>query len=114
MSRGRWRRRLRVAGVTLLILYVGVLSCGRPADRLILFPPKGHIDAGRAQRLVIRPDDRALEIWTARSPSLGAGDEPQGYILEFCGNATRAEQIAQYVADRWKDHPVEAWVMNYP
>ena len=40
-----------------------VISCGQPADRMILMPPKGHIDAGpTAHRVVIRPQgrDRAL------------------------------------------------------
>jgi alpha-beta hydrolase superfamily lysophospholipase len=100
--------------VALLVLYVGLLSCGRPADRLILFPPQGPIDAGPATRQMIGAGRRQLEIWTARSPALATGDTPQAYVLEFCGNATRAEQIAQYVADRWKNHPIEAWVVNYP
>src|SRR5947209_3170180 len=109
------RRRVKRVGAALLVVYLMVISCGQPADRMILFPPKGHIDAGpAAHRVVIRPQGRDLEIWTARSPALAPDDEPQAYVLEFTGNATRAEQIARYVADRWKNHPVEAWVMNYP
>src|SRR5690349_14074776 len=104
------RRRLKRLGAAILVVYLLVISCGQPADRLILFPPHGHIDAGpTAHRLVIRRQDRDLEIWTARSPALAPGEEPQAYVLEFTGNATRAEQIAQYVALRWRDHPVEAW-----
>jgi hypothetical protein len=112
--RKAWRKSKRVA-LAMLIVYALVLSCGQPADRMILFPPHGHIDAGpTAHRVVIRPQGRDLEIWTARSPALSPGEEPLAYVLEFTGNATRAEQIARFVAERWKDHPVEAWVMNYP
>ncbi len=111
--RKHWTKTRRVA-VVVLAVYVLTMSCGRPADRVILFPPQGHINAGRAQRIVINPQGRDLEIWTARSPGLSSGAEPEAYVLEFTGNATRAEQIAQYVADRWKDHAVEVWVMNYP
>jgi len=56
---------------------------------------------------------RAIEVWTARPTTIG-DREPEAFILEFTGNATRAEEIAQYVAQRWQAHPVEAWVMNYP
>jgi pimeloyl-ACP methyl ester carboxylesterase len=35
-------------------------------------------------------------------------------LLEFCGNGTRAEDIATYVAHRWNKHPVEVWAVNYP
>src|SRR4051812_49833020 len=90
------RRRLKRVGVALLVVYLLVVSCGQPADRLILQPPRGHINAGpTAHRLVIRPQGRDLEIWTARSPALAPGDEPRAYVLEFTGNATRAEQIAR-------------------
>ena len=40
--------------------------------------------------------------------------EPAAYLLEFTGNATRAETIATYLAKRWSHRPVEVWVMNYP
>jgi pimeloyl-ACP methyl ester carboxylesterase len=36
------------------------------------------------------------------------------YLLEFTGNATRAEDIAAYVAGRLGGRAVEAWVVNYP
>src|SRR5262249_48181169 len=84
------------------------------SDLLILGPRSGKIDAGPARREVVRVNDRAVEAWVARSPRLRSDENPTGYVLEFCGNATRAEQIAQYVAQRWRRWPVEAWVMNYP
>src|SRR4051812_31603429 len=102
-SREKWQRSRRVLAV-LVLVYAGVVSCGRLADRLMLFPPAGHIDAGPARQRFIDVEGRKLEIWTARSPAIGVGGEPVAYVLEFCGNATRAEQIAQYVAQRWKNH----------
>src|SRR5439155_7442097 len=115
-KRLRRSRRVVAFGLLAYVMVLSVLSCGRPADRLILFPPKGFIDAGRATQHFIDVNGRKLEIWTAPSPAVGAGagGQPVAYVLEFCGNATRAEQIAQYVAERWKNHPIEAWVVNYP
>ena len=84
------------------------------ADRAILYPPRGHIDAGRAQTVAVQSQGRKVEVWTARSPAARDEDDVEAYVLEFCGNATRAEQITQFVADRWHDYPVEVWVMNYP
>ena len=96
-----------------IVLYVLVMVFGGCADRMILLPPNGHIDAGPAKRMAVPSKVGDVEVWTARPPSLGSR-EPQAFVLEFTGNATRAEQIAQFVADRWQRHPVEAWTVNYP
>lgn len=95
-------------------LYALIMTFGGCANRLLLHPSKHPIDAGGAVRHSLPHDGRQIEAWTARSPALAAGGEPRAYVLEFCGNATRAEEIAQFVAERWKKHPVEVWVMNYP
>src|SRR5947207_1147268 len=92
-----WRRRRRVL-LGMFVVYLLVMTFGGCADRLLLLPPKGHIDAGPAKRITLPSRGQNVEVWTARSPALGDGNEPQGYVLEFCGNATRAEQIAQFVA----------------
>ena len=55
-----------------------------------------------------------IEVLVARSPLLRQGETPAAYVLELPGHTTRAEQIAQYVAQRWHRWPVEAWVVNYP
>ena len=110
------RRRLRrraAAWLAVALAYVGVMTFGGCADRLVLFPSTHPINAGTAVRKTIEFNGRALEIWTARSAATD-GREPEGFVLEFCGNATRAEEIADYVADRWNARPVEAWVVNYP
>jgi uncharacterized protein len=109
----RMKRRRRVILLVLLLIYAGVITFGGCADTFLLDAPAGHRDAGSARRHFITVDGKALEIWTARPA--GQGDrEPEGFVLEFCGKATRAEQITQYVAERWKRHAIEAWVMNYP
>jgi alpha-beta hydrolase superfamily lysophospholipase len=113
MSPHKGRRRRRTVLIGVFIAYAASMTFGGCADRLILFPSKQPIDAGRAQRFTIQNDGRDLEVWTARSPA-AEGREPEAYVLEFCGNATRAEDITQYVADRWSRFPVEVWVMNYP
>jgi hypothetical protein len=107
------RPRRRIILIALLLVYAAVMSFGGCADRLLLHPSTNHADAGRAVARFVDVDGRRVEIFTARSPA-AADREPEGFVLEFCGNATRAEHITQFVADRWENHPVEVWVMNYP
>jgi pimeloyl-ACP methyl ester carboxylesterase len=115
MTQWRWRRKKRWTFAILLTLYLIGITFGGCADRMVLHPSTDAIDPGPAtQKFIEDPQGRKIEIWTARSPAVDSSIGPQGYILEFCGNATRAEQIAQFVADRWQRYPVEAWVMNYP
>ena len=87
---------------------------GGCADDFVLHPPPGHVDPGKAQRQTVEVRGKEVEIWVSRSPRLKQLDEPRAFVLEFCGNGTRAEQIADFVAQRWGRFPVEVWVMNYP
>src|SRR5687768_3803555 len=107
------RRSRRPLFATVALAYLLLMTFGGCADRFLLFPSRHPIDAGRAEARSVEVDGRKIEVWTARSPAC-FGREPEGFVLEFCGNATRAEHIAQFVADRWRDQPVEVWVMNYP
>ena len=107
------KRRLFWSFSTLAALYLLLITFGGCADRMVLHPTTHSIDAGRAVRRTLEGNGRKIDVWTARSPAVGSAG-PEAYVLEFCGNATRAEQIAQYVADRWQNYPVEVWVMNYP
>jgi hypothetical protein len=113
LKKGRWRRWVRgiVAGVVLA--YVVVLAVPGCADELVLHPSRSAADAHGAIRRVVPFQGHELEIWTARSPG-ARGREPEAFVLEFCGSATRAEWITEYVAERFGERPVEAWVMNYP
>lgn len=98
-----------IAGYTLLMLFGGC------ANRLILFPSRQAIDAGTARReLISLAGDRKVEVWVDRSPGAAAKGEPAAYVVEFTGNATRAEQTASNAAWRWGERSVEAWTMNYP
>jgi pimeloyl-ACP methyl ester carboxylesterase len=83
------------------------------ADRLILYPPSDAKAGPGVERRTLERAGKTIEIFTARSG--GAKDvEPRAFMLEFTGNATRAEFIVAYVASRWQQRPVETWVVNYP
>jgi pimeloyl-ACP methyl ester carboxylesterase len=90
------------------MLLLGLCGC---ADRFLLFPSTQPIDAPGAERFAL---PCGAEVWIARSATAREHDQVDAYVLEFTGNATRAEQITTYVADRWAPHRVEVWVMNYP
>ncbi|HEY8666396.1 MAG TPA: alpha/beta fold hydrolase [Tepidisphaeraceae bacterium] len=95
--------------MTILLLMLAV-GC---ADSIILHPSTSPRNPSGAQRRTLPFKTGQLEIWIARSPGC-AGRDPQAYLLEFTGNATRAEEVATYVANRMKDRPIEVWMVNYP
>jgi hypothetical protein len=103
-------RRQRV-GAALLVTYALVMLFGGCASKLILYPSRQPIDPHDARRVVVND---AIETWIDRSPGTSRGAEPRAYVIEFTGNATRAEQIASYAASRWGDRSVQVWAMNYP
>jgi pimeloyl-ACP methyl ester carboxylesterase len=85
-----------------------LLTCGC-ANTWLLLPKFGAIDAHGATRRFIQIVDEKLEIFTsANSPT------PRAYVLEFTGNATRAEQLFPAALSRWSKYPVELWAVNYP
>jgi pimeloyl-ACP methyl ester carboxylesterase len=84
------------------------------ADRLILFPTSGPIDAGGAVRKLIPFENGELEIWTARSQQALQQGHADIFILRFYGNADRADRWAAAEAKMWNDRAVEIWGMNYP
>jgi hypothetical protein len=102
-----------VVGI-LAIVYALVMTFGGCADDLLLHPSTYPVNAGAASRKLIEVGGKRIEIFTALSRGAKVAGEPKAFVLEFCGSATRAESITQYVAGRWGDRPVEAWVMNYP
>jgi hypothetical protein len=103
-------RRRRIAAA-LLVTYSLVMLFGGCASKLILYPSRQPIDPHDAHRVIVND---AIETWVDRSPGASRGAEPRAYVIEFTGNATRAEQIASYAAIRWGDRAVEVWAMNYP
>ncbi|HEX8522620.1 MAG TPA: alpha/beta hydrolase [Tepidisphaeraceae bacterium] len=109
-NKRRWiRRSLGVLAVT----YALVMTFGGCASTILLRAPSGQFDAGGATRQLINVNGTDIEVWTSRSEA-ARNDEPEGFVLEFCGNATRAEHIASFVPARWKRVKVETWVVNYP
>jgi hypothetical protein len=91
-----------------------LLVCGGCADSWLLYPSTQPIDAGGAERRIFTYNARRIEVFIARSPGVRSGTQPQAYSLEFTGNSTRAEQVANQSARMWGARPVEVWVMNYP
>src|ERR1041384_3504737 len=83
-------------------------------DRLILFPTRAPIDAGRAVRKTIPFENGELEIWTAQSKRAQQQGRADVFVLRFYGNADRADRWAAAEAEMWNDRAVEVWGMNYP
>lgn len=106
------KKRVHFAAVT-VVLYALLMTFGGCADKLILFPSTGPLAAQTAKRLDVAQQQRAIEVWIDRSPG-AATTQPAAYVIEFTGNATRAEQVATYAAMRWGNRPVEVWMVNYP
>ncbi len=97
----------------LLLYFAALMFLTGCADRLLLYPSTDYIDPAGATRREITTPKGTLEIWTARS-AIARTIEPKAYVLEFTGNATRAEAVASYDAALWNPRAVEVWAVNYP
>ncbi len=88
-----------------------ICFCSGPcANTWLLVPKPGATESHAARSFVVRNDEFDIEMYAAtNSPAA-----PQAYVLEFTGNATRAEQVFPEALRRWGNHPVEVWVVNYP
>lgn len=82
-------------------------------DRIILGPSRHEIHAPRREALTFDHEGGALEIWVHRAGQTDAAD-PDLYLLEFPGTASRAEDQTQFVEDCWQDLCVEIWSVNPP
>lgn len=109
----RRRRRLVVLGALYLtFLAMTIAGC---TDRLILFPSTDPIEISGTERLEVPvAGGSPVGIWVARSRGVKSVGEPKAYVLEFVGNASRAEWMSGIVAQEWGDKPVEVWALNYP
>lgn len=107
------RKRRRVIFGGLLAAYALTMIFGGCADRLLLYPTTGPIaaDGAVAHRLPFAGGN--LEIWVQQSPHPKSKDV-EIFVVEFCGNATRAEQIVNLAAWRWRQKAAEVWVVNTP
>ena len=107
-------RKRRVTVVVGLLGYTLLMTFGGCADMLILHPTTDrYFVAGTTRREVPVPGAKPVEVWTMRSPGARSA-EPAAYVLEFVGNASRAEGMADFVAEEWGHRPVEVWAVNYP
>jgi hypothetical protein len=111
MPTGKSKRRIAAA---VLLAYVLVMSFGGCADRILLQPSRETTETYGAQRRFVNAYNTSIEVFTARSPGAIESGRPRAYVLDFCGRGARAEYRTRFLADSWRDRPVEVWVMNYP
>ena len=104
-------KRMRVVLVTVIMGAVAIALTGSScADRFILPPVPAPSEGDGSPRLEFPHEDGVIEVFHARSPG-ALSAEPRAFVLRFTGDANQA---AKFTASRWRDWPVEAWVVNYP
>ena len=110
-----WIKRRWKPYLALILCLEAFLFLAGCANKLVLFPSTEPRNAASAKPHTLQLEGgKSLEIFTDRSPACGEG-EPKAYVLEFCGNGTRAEDITAWLANqRWREYPVEVWCLNYP
>jgi hypothetical protein len=109
-----FKTRRRAFWTTVIAAYALLMLFGGCASSLILYPSTGPLDAITAKPVYVPIGEKGkIEVWVDRSPGVGKA-EPAAFLIEFTGNATRAEQVATYSASRWRQHSVEVWMVNYP
>jgi hypothetical protein len=106
-------RRLRIPAI-LLVAYLLLISCAGLRDKMVLHPDTRPLHAEGAQEITFkRSDGGTTSGFIAFSPGC-ADNTPEAFVLDFCGNGTRAEMVAAAIAWRWQNRPVEAITVNYP
>jgi len=96
------------------ICLASLLMCSGCIESFLIFPSTEPIPVDHAQARLIDLHGQKIEVLIARSPALVDGEAPAGYVLEFTGNASRAEDVIAESRRRWSELPVEIWAMNYP
>lgn len=105
------KRRARIALVTVAFVAAVIALTGFGcADRFILPPVPPPSPGDGSTRIEIPRGQGVIEAFAARSPSAEKA-EPLAFVLRFSGDANQA---AKFTASRWRERPVEAWVVNYP
>lgn len=109
----RWRRRFIAVGGLYLVWLVMCFGF-HLVDSMVLFPTTRPIPMSFAtERPIELKDGTSLQIWTARSAPARVA-QPAAFVLEFTGNATRAEHVVEGTTWTWGQHAVEVWAVNYP
>jgi hypothetical protein len=107
-------RKRRATVVVTLLAYTLLMLFGGCADYFILYPTTQRIAVAGTSRLEVPvPRGKPVEVWVKKSTGALRG-EPRAFVLEFVGNASRGEGMADMVAEEWGDRPVEVWAVNYP
>lgn len=81
-------------------------------DRIILRPTTHPIHAAGTRR-VLPFQDGELELWTHERGE-EASTDPDLYVLDFPGTASRAERPADYLDGLWPGANVQLWSVNPP
>ena len=102
-----------------VLYFIWLFMCffGHLTDRFVLIPTTHEIRMSGIRSQMIQSDVGAIEIWQGRDTNRDRSWEdvvPEAFVLEFTGNGTRAEEIADYAAVKFRPHAVEIWAMNFP
>jgi pimeloyl-ACP methyl ester carboxylesterase len=89
---------------------LAMLATGCLADRLLLWPPSEKASFGELREMVEDADGK-FEIFVAHG---SPGNEPDGYVLCFFGNAQLADSGAAVIAEAVAPLHLEVWGVNYP
>jgi uncharacterized protein len=98
------------------ILYMLVLAGGymlNAADRLLLIPKRAAILLSEATHRPVAFDQGSIDVLVTQNREARLS-EPTAFVLEFVGNATQADEVAEVTATEWRPHAVEVWSVNYP
>ncbi len=100
---------IAVVGIEIMLYCFGCAT----ADKLLLFPTTGRVDPGMAVARAVPFEGGQIEVFVARSPACAAAP-PRAMVLNFTGNAGRAEHAIGMDGAYWVRHPVEIWAVNHP
>jgi len=86
---------------------------GGCASKLVLFPSTDRRMVVGAKTMQLPCDHGAVvEVWTHDAEHTSA--PANAFVLEFGGNAERAEDLVAMSAQRWSFAAAEVWAVNYP
>lgn len=112
----RWRGRL-IALAVLYFIWVFMTVFGPLTDYFVLIPTTNEIRMPGIRAEMIATPVGQIQVWRGRDTNRDRHWEdvlPEAYVLEFTGNGTRAEEIADYACTKFRPHAVEVWAMNFP
>jgi uncharacterized protein len=99
--------------LSLLTIALELMMLGGCADQFLLHPSRHPIPFKSSERFEVPINGGSIDICKARWPQ-DVVEQPQAFVLVFTGNATRAEQVAEPAAHRWRGAHAQIWAMNYP